>query len=359
MDEDYGHLTHSIVGLGNPLLDIIAQVDEDFLSKHNLELDDAILAEDTHTHLFSELENHYKPIFIAGGSTLNTMRIVQWMLNYVNPKATCFFGSIGKDKNGQKLKECIENDGVRAHFLEHDDTSTGVCAVCLVENHRCLIAKLSAANMFHHEHLMSDSSKSIIENGTYFYVSSFHLTVSPESVLLLAQHAHEKNRVFMLGLAAPFIVEVYMNAMLTVIPFADFVFGNDTEARAFGAAHGWGNDLIDIALKLASLPKNSGLRARTIVLTQGSDPTIVIHQGEIFLFEVPQVDPSEIVETNGAGDAFVGGFISHFVLARSVGDCVKAGHWAAQVVIRSSGCTFPEKCEYMEKEDEFDINIIR
>lgn len=159
MDEDYGHLTHSIVGLGNPLLDIIAQVDEDFLSKHNLELDDAILAEDTHTHLFSELENHYKPIFIAGGSTLNTMRIVQWMLNYVNPKATCFFGSIGKDKNGQKLKECIENDGVRAHFLEHDDTSTGVCAVCLVENHRCLIAKLSAANMFHHEHLMSDSSK--------------------------------------------------------------------------------------------------------------------------------------------------------------------------------------------------------
>lgn len=38
----------TIVGLGNPLLDISASVDVDYLTKHGLKADNAILAEPKH-----------------------------------------------------------------------------------------------------------------------------------------------------------------------------------------------------------------------------------------------------------------------------------------------------------------------
>ena len=41
-----------ILGMGNPLLDISAQVDKEFLEKYGLELDNAILAEDKHQPMY-------------------------------------------------------------------------------------------------------------------------------------------------------------------------------------------------------------------------------------------------------------------------------------------------------------------
>jgi adenosine kinase len=85
--------------------------------------------------------------------------VAQWMLNKHNKNATSFFGSVGKDAHGKKLKECAEKDGVNVHYLEHDDVATGTCAVCVVESERSLVANLSAANKFHHDHLEDEKSK--------------------------------------------------------------------------------------------------------------------------------------------------------------------------------------------------------
>jgi sugar/nucleoside kinase (ribokinase family) len=54
----------------------------------------------------------------------------------------------------------------------------------------------------------------------------------------------------------------------------------------------------------------------------------------------------KLVDTNGAGDAFVGGFLSELVKGKGLEECVKAGHWASRVIIQRSGCTFPKVCEY-------------
>ena len=44
-----------LFGMGNPLLDISAVVDKDFLDKYSLKPNDQILAEDKHKELFDEL----------------------------------------------------------------------------------------------------------------------------------------------------------------------------------------------------------------------------------------------------------------------------------------------------------------
>lgn len=47
-----------------------------------------------------------------------------------------------------------------------------------------------------------------------------------------------------------------------------------------------------------------------------------------------------------AGDAFVGGFLSQLVQEKPIEDCVRAGCYAANVIIQRSGCTYPEKPDF-------------
>lgn len=71
------------MGIGNPLLDISAAVDEDFLKKYDLKANDAILASDKHKPLYDELIEQYNADFIAGGSVQNTMRVAQVNFNFL------------------------------------------------------------------------------------------------------------------------------------------------------------------------------------------------------------------------------------------------------------------------------------
>lgn len=346
--ESHEHLTHAIVGLGNPLLDIAANVNEEVLQKYGLQANNAVLAEAHHLPLYEELVTQYDPVFVAGGATQNSIRVAQWMLQKHNKTATSFFGSVGKDSHAKILKECAQKDGVNVHYLEHDDVPTGTCAVCVTGDNRSMVANLSAANKFHHDHLDDAKSQEIINKGQIFYAGGFHLTVSPPAIMKLAEHAHANNKIFLLNLSAPFIVQFFKDPLMAAVPYADFVFGNETEAKEFGLAHNWGEDVQTIALNLAQLPKNSGARCRTVVFTQGAEATIVVRDGKVHTFPVNKLDPKEIVDTTGAGDAFVGGFVSRLALGRSIDECVNAGHWAAQVVIRRSGCTFPAECEFSD-----------
>ncbi|CAI5724254.1 unnamed protein product [Hyaloperonospora brassicae] len=341
-------LTHAIVGLGNPLLDILADVTPAFLAKYHLELNNAILADASHAPMFDELQRAFEPVFVAGGATQNSVRIAQWMLNAYNKHATSFFGSVGRDSHGATLEACAEADGVNVSYLKHDGIKTGTCAVCVANSERSLVADLSAANHFHEDHLATAASQAIIAKGQYFYTAGFHLTVSPPSVMALAEHAKAHNKVLLVNLSAPFVVEFFHEPLMAALAFADYVFGNESEAKTLGKVQHWGDDVATIALKTAQLQKASGSRCRTVVFTQGADATIVVHEGKVHRFEVPSIAASSIVDTNGAGDAFVGGFLSRLALKQPLDKCVQAGHWAAQVVLTRSGCTFPETCDYRE-----------
>lgn len=71
-----------MVGLGNPLLDISANVDEDFLSKYDLKPNNAILAEEKHKPMYDEMVKNYKVDYIPGGATQNTLRVAQVIVRF-------------------------------------------------------------------------------------------------------------------------------------------------------------------------------------------------------------------------------------------------------------------------------------
>jgi adenosine kinase len=92
------NLEKILLGMGNPLLDISAEVDENFLKKYDVKLNNAILAEPQHLPMYKELAEVKGVQFVAGGATQNAIRVAQWMLQV--PGATSYMGCIGKDEFG-------------------------------------------------------------------------------------------------------------------------------------------------------------------------------------------------------------------------------------------------------------------
>ncbi len=70
-----------IFALGNPLLDISAEVTSEFLTKYGLKANNAILAGDEHKPMYQEMVDSYPDHqFIPGGATLNSIRYCQWLI---------------------------------------------------------------------------------------------------------------------------------------------------------------------------------------------------------------------------------------------------------------------------------------
>lgn len=333
-----------IFAYGNPLLDIQSDVDDDFLKKYGLEPNNAILADDKHKNMYDELTEKYNVEYIPGGATQNSIRIAQWLIGI--PKATTFVGCVSKDKYGTILEKITRDAGVNVHYQYDGTEPTGTCAVLLSGGgtNRSLVAYLAAANKFTIDHLQTEACQALIQKAEYFYISGFPLTVCPEGMLSLAKHASENDKVFSMNLSAPFLCSVFKEQMLKLLPYVDILFGNESEAEEFSKANNLGlTDMKEIALKLAQYPKQNGKKGRMVVFTHGAKPTIVVREGEVIEYPVIHIEPKDIVDTNGAGDAFVGGFLSHLVQGATMEECIRCANYAANLIIQRSGCTLPDR----------------
>jgi adenosine kinase len=117
-------------------------------------------------------------------------------------------------------------------------------------------------------------------------------------------------QLFILNLSAPFIAQFFKDPLDQVLPYVDILIGNESEAAAYAEAHDLGTtDVKEIAEKLATLPKKNTNRQRTVVFTQGTDPTIAVtatKDGKTEATEkvVHAIGKEKINDTNGAGYAF-------------------------------------------------------
>eukprot|EP01130_Rhizamoeba_saxonica_P018946 TRINITY_DN9673_c0_g1_i1.p1 TRINITY_DN9673_c0_g1~~TRINITY_DN9673_c0_g1_i1.p1 ORF type:complete len:360 (-),score=114.15 TRINITY_DN9673_c0_g1_i1:35-1057(-) len=328
-----------ILGAGNPLLDISAQMpDDSIFEKYGLQGGNAILADESHAPLYVELASRDNVEYIAGGATQNSIRAAQWMLPEENK--THFIGSVGDDTNGGLLANAAIGGGVQPHYMI-SETRTGCCAVVVVDKERSLVADLAAANDYNISHFNTPEIQEVVNSADIFYSSCFFLTVSPDTLVEIGKHSLANEKTLMINIAAPFLVQFFWDQMQSVLPFADFVFCNETEAAAFADKMEWdSSDLKEVAKKLAALPKEGG-KPRTVIFTRGSDSTIVANAEGCTEYPVPKIESNLIVDTNGAGDSFVGGFLAGYAQGKPIEKCVDAGCYCAGLVIQQSGCTFP------------------
>lgn len=333
-----------LICLGNPLLDIQATVNAEYLAKYGLKANDAILVDaassDPRMAIFDELSKMDDVKFIAGGAAQNSARGAAYVLG---KGQVGYFGCVGEDQFSKQL--LAENDaaGVISLYQVKPDIGTGKCAAMITGHNRSLVTDLGAANHFTPDHL--DKHWSQVENASFFYVGGFHLTVSPEAIAKLGKHAQETGKPFVLNLSAPFIPQFFKSAVEQVLPYTTIVIANESEAAAYAESFGLEcekDDLVSIAKHIVN-----GSTTRTVIFTHGLEPTVVVSAAGDASFPVKPLAENKIVDTNGAGDAFAGGFMAALVQGKKIEEAIDVGQWLASLSIQEVGATYPaEKLQY-------------
>ena len=117
----------------------------------------------------------------------------------------------------------------------------------------------------------------------------------------------ECGKIFVFGLSAGFIPQAFKDQVAQVLPYCDYVFANENEIKAWAETQGHTTKSIrEMAKLLAQMPKKNTKRPRVVIVTQGTDSTIVATSkdgGDAEIQEVPvlAIESSKIVDTNGAG----------------------------------------------------------
>lgn len=331
---------YKVFGAGNPLLDISCVVDQAFYDKWELKPSNAILAEkDKHEPLYPELEAMDNVQYIPGGSTLNSIRVSNWILG--DSGSVAYIGSVAKDATGDRLGNIVGEEGVAtAWYKDGDCPQTGRCAVCILGKERSMVADLSAANSYVIQHLDSDEARALWQNSKICYSAGFWLTVCPEGMCKIANYCKENGRDYCLNISAPFLAQFFLTQMQSVLPNTTILFGNEDEAKALGKSL---NQPESATIQELAVYFSTYLREdspRRVVITQGAEPVIVAQGTEVREYPVDRIDPNLIVDTNGAGDAFVGGFLAALANDEPEETCVKQGNYCAGFLIQQSGCTF-------------------
>lgn len=127
------------------------------------------------------------------------------------------------------------------------------------------------------------------------------------------------------------------------MPFCDIIIGNESEAEAWAAANGLSEpkNLPAVAKAIALLPKANPARPRVVVITQGAQSTILVTTTEPDvpkIYAVQALKDDDIVDTNGAGDAFAGGFLGAYVAGQTLDKCVETGHKLGGMCVQQVRC---------------------
>jgi len=337
----------------NPLLDIQVNVpDKALFDKYELPPGGACLANDKQQALYPELLTMQGVEFIPGGSALNSARATNYMLAHQgHEEKVTYFGSINDDEYGQTLEKALTDAKIKGNFFKGSGVQTGTCGVVVHEKERSLCANLSAACKYATSHL--ESNMADLQAAKIIYTTAFFITSNNEALQKVGKYAADNNVPLAYNLSATFLIQFNTKEVDDGLENADFVFANEDEADLWGKVKEMqSTDRKDIALALAAFKKTNQNRKRVAIVTQGALPVIVAYydilSGEYKVKEypIPHLEKDQIVDTNGAGDSFVGGFLSQLFQDKGIDKCIEAGIYLSREVVMQSGCKMPATCTY-------------
>ncbi|CAO1321032.1 unnamed protein product [Diamesa hyperborea] len=330
---------------GNPLLDITLTItDDSLLQKYNLEKNGQkeVSLEKLHK-LINDAKQRYKSFkFTLGGSSLNSCRI----LSALGERNLLFFGAIGNDTNGKVVKEILKISSVNVCLQELKDIKTGTCLCLCRGDCRSLTANIGAALHVEKE-FIEDKLNKLTTPPQLYYIEGFFI---PEKFHII-KFLHDKyskstDTLLTTNLNAPYIVKNFTKDITWLVRAADIVFGNKDEFEELATINGF-PAMDDLLTDLLNGYDKNG-RNKVIIVTDGANP-VMIYEGHLNNIQfdshsVPEVDSDAIVDTTGAGDSFVSGFLHAFLqqkTTKSIKECVEFGCEVSAKVITVIGCNMP------------------
>ena len=350
----------SLITLAEPIMDIVSEVDIPMIEKYNLKLGDTVLVKETGDEnlvkIFEEIEKLPKVNYVPGGSAENTMRVLGWCLNMEPYERSNFkitmIGSLGDDSYKDKIIKELEDFGVNPMFeiLKGDKTSR--CCVCIYQKDKLFATQIRGSKRLS-EKFIEQHLEEILEHKSLF-IEGYMVSNKFNICKKLCNNFVKDKKLIILSLSACFIVKFYYDKLIELANDSDIIVGNMEEAKEFA---GGKTDDVEEIFKII-FEKLKPKENRLIVITDGPkgayfgrydyDEKRLEHYIRYFANNLKE---DEIQDLNGAGDAFLGGFLSRYMKGESVHDCCKIGIEAATVSLKNIGCTFPKELNILKDLD--------
>ncbi|MBW3548960.1 MAG: adenosine kinase [Actinobacteria bacterium] len=307
-----------VLGIGNALVDVIAQVDDAFLTGHGLVKGSMALLDAGRALV---LRDDMGPaVERSGGSAANTLAGVASLGG-----RGAFIGSVGDDRLGKVFADDIRSVGVEFHSGPTPaQAPTGCCLVAVTPDaERTMSTLLGAAG----ELGPDDVDEHFVAAAAVTYLEGYLVEQrgAREAFYEAAAAAHRAGRKVALTLSDSMCVGRFRQEFLELVEgTADLLFSNEDELRLL-----YGTDDADRALAEAER------RCSLVALTRGAAGSTVAAAGQ--RYEVPAVPVAAVVDTTGAGDLYAAGFLSGFTRDRDPATCGLLGAAAAAEVIAHLG----------------------
>ena len=264
-----------------------------------------------------------------------------------------FLGSVGEDDTAIQYMSLLDSEGIVSYFETISGEPTGTCLVVCCNKDRAHITELGASTKISNDYVERVLQHFI--NCELIFTELYILADQKELCFKLAGMGLDNKRIYGFNLPSTHFIKHFLDDIVKMISFADVVFANFDEASDFCSYYGIPTNMAtsEMMKELAKLPKINKNKNRVFVVTAGKNPAWVCEydfQKECVKycdsFEIRDVPESLIVDTNGAGDSFAGGFLSQYMRGRSIEECMRAGHWAASMIIQQIGFVIPSEVKY-------------
>lgn len=311
---------YNVFGIGNALVDIVTEVDDQFLQDHNIEKGLMTLVEEEHQARISDAIDMDKSNKQCGGSAANSVIAVSQFggSGYYSCK-------VANDALGDFYKEDLKANGVDSN-LHNGQLESGITGKCLVmttdDASRTMNTFLGITSNYSREEIKED----MLKDAEYLYIEGYLVTSeNGQDAMRYAKQLAEDNGVkTALTFSDPSMVKYFRDQMESVVGSGvDLLFCNEEEAMLYTGK----DNLSDAkeALKKA---------AKKFVVTRGENGAIVF-DGTDYITIAPHA--VQAIDTNGAGDLFAGAFLYGITNGKSYEEAGKLASMASSKVVTQFG----------------------
>lgn len=309
---------YDLVGIGNALVDIVAQADDAFLAEHDLAKGGMMLIDpDRAAFLYDKMGAATES---SGGSCGNTMAGFASLGG-----AGAYIGKVRDDQFGDVFRHDMNAIGVS--FTTPAATAgpaTGNCLVMVTPDaQRTMSTFLGAAA----DLSIADIEPDVIKAAKVTYLEGylFDPPAAQQAFVAAAEIAHDAGRKVAITLSDSFCVERHREAFRSLVEaHIDILFANETEILSLYQV-----DKFDDALQAARG------HCEIACLTRSEKGSVVLSGEEVHVVDAEPVD--SVIDTTGAGDLFAAGFLYGYTHGHGLADSARIGGVAAAEVIGHYG----------------------
>jgi len=325
---------YNVYGIGNALVDIVTEVNDQFLKEHNIEKGLMTLVDEESQERISGAINMSKSNKQCGGSAANSIIAVSQFGG-----SSYYSCKVANDGLGNFYKEDMTANGVDSN-LNNGDLEAGITGKCLVMTSEDASRTMNTFLGITGSYSRAEIVEGALKDSEYLYIEGYLVTSENglDAMKYAKQMAEDNGVKTALTFSDPAMVKYFRDQMVSVVGASvDLLFCNEEEAMLFTEK----DNLTEAREELKKA-------AKKFVITQGENGAMIF-DGDTFI----DIEPYNVkaIDTNGAGDLFAGAFMYGITNGKSFADSGKLASLASSKVVTQFGprLEWPQAKEILNK----------